>query len=211
MYLEGTGELTPRESGVNHILDMQNNSGSSNTPPERIERYPDYSRISSDQAREKEYEYLQEMTKQSNYKNEFMSIIDDKKNVLGTWKGDCTLNADSDMKNILETSLRKTLSLLHTHLDNKISFTKTDLISLVKYESIKDISIKYPDGRMSYITIGNENRPAIHDFTDWLHDKSLEILKSPYYNNIKYDDVRWSTFYFERNNEIRRHYGWILR
>ena len=137
--------------------------------------------------------------------------MDNGNNVLGTWKGDCTVNADSDMENILKNSPGNTLSLLHTHLDNKISFTRTDLISLVKYKSIKDISIKYPDGKTSYISTGNENRPEVQDFSDWLHDKSVDILKSPRYNNMKYGDVRWSSFYLQRNYEIEKKYGWILR
>ena len=179
------------------------------TPPVRINRSPDYSKLSYDQAVKKEYEYLQEMTRKSNYTKEYMSIITNKNEVAGTWEGGKIINSDTEMENILRNSDKGSISLLHTHLRD-ISFSRIDLTTLSKYESIKDISAKCPGGNKYYVSIGNGIRPNEKDIKDRIMEESIALLKYPRYNDMKPDDVRWASFYRERNYQIKKLFGWIL-
>jgi hypothetical protein len=180
------------------------------SPPKPIERSPDYSGMSFNEAVGHEFDYLQKMTERTG--NECMSIMTNGKKVSGTWEGGPNnINSDEKMLDILDKSTDNSLNLLHTHTRN-VGFSGVDLGTMCEYTSIDGINAKCPDGSEYHASIGAMGKRPVFDEVKDLAAKELrELIKNPRYSNMKPDDVRWAALIRKRNEILRKKYNWDLR
>jgi hypothetical protein len=181
-----------------------------NTPPRFIDRdKTDYSKLDYENAVKTEYAYLQERTNKTG--NECMSIMNDKKEILGTWEGEKDyINNDAVMKRMLKINKPNSLSLLHTHT-KELSFSDVDIETLCDNISIKDVGAVTPKGTEYYISIGDGVRPAKDEVKKKARQVSKTLLNLDKYKNMEQNDERWTSFFVDRNAILQRIYDWIVR
>jgi hypothetical protein len=192
------------------ILSQPDSSGrNDDSPPKPIERSPDYSGMSFNEAVKHEYDYLQKMSKKTG--NEYMSIMTNAKKVAGTWEGGPNnINSDEKMLDILNKSTDNSLNLLHTHTRN-VGLSGVDLGTMCEYASIDGINVKCPDGSEYHASIANGTRPGRKEVIDVADDEFFNLLKKTRYANMKTNDVRWSALIRERNFVLKDKYNWDVR
>jgi hypothetical protein len=159
----------------------------------------------------REIAFLSEETKRTG--NELMSIMTSDKKIAGTFEGTPTgINQNETIHGILKDSPDGSLSLLHTHTDN-ISFSEKDFRTLCENKSVKDLSLKTPNGTTYKAAVGGGKRAGKAEINAKIREVEKQLIEQPRYailSDGKRHDAVFERFIRERNDIIKAFFGWNL-
>jgi hypothetical protein len=182
--------------------------------PKSVDRTgTDYSGVSYEIAVSKELQYLKEQTEKTGH--EFMSIMAKDRKICGTWEGNSSgVKLDEKILALLDNeTYTDSIIVMHTHT-NGTGFSGEDFWTMCRYKTIKEMRIICTDGAKYFAIVGGGQRATKEDIVTESSKISAHLLELPRYKSLNKSNssgALFVRFIRERNDELRKVFGWILK